>query len=419
MQISKSKAQIFIGTLLLILFIFTVDFRTSIFKSVYIAYAVVMVALFLIYRGAKVQITTRIPPLLALWIVSITWVITTLNISYIIKYVFAILLLYCFCKKKESGMYLVNGLVVVGVIFAGATFLFYFFPNIYLNSVVPKLADYLKETAVIMMRTNRYPGLTGHYSTNGTYLAIGFGAVISTIFCKAGEKKKNSKYLIVCLLILGALLLIGKRAHLVFSVAAAFGVYWLSNDKDKVNRLIKLLGIVLVAAILFVIMVNQIPALSNTFNRFSETADFGDFLMSRGLFYAEAISQFKSHLLLGCGWKQMVNLLAHDVHNIYIQLLAETGLVGFSFYIILFVSGLLMAVRLVKMAASSTSESIVDKKIIYFAAYYMFFFILYGFTGNPLYDEQPFYLLMISYGILLFYSREGLDNEESTYFDIS
>lgn len=46
MQISKSKAQIFIGTLLLILFIFTVDFRTSIFKSVYIAYAVVMVALF-------------------------------------------------------------------------------------------------------------------------------------------------------------------------------------------------------------------------------------------------------------------------------------------------------------------------------------------------------------------------------------
>ena len=419
MQISKSKAQIFIGTLLLILFIFTVDFRTSIFKSVYIAYAVVMVALFLIYRGAKVQITTRIPPLLALWVVSITWVITTLNISYIIKYVFAILLLYCFCKKKESGMYLVNGLVVVGAIFAGATFLFYFFPNIYLNSVVPKLADYLKETAVIMMRTNRYPGLTGHYSTNGTYLAIGFGAVISIIFCKTGEKKKNSKYLIVCLLILGALLLIGKRAHLVFSVAAAFGVYWLSNDKDKVNRLIKLLGVVLVAAILFVIMVNQIPALSNTFNRFSETADSGDFLMSRGLFYAEAISQFKSHLLLGCGWKQMVNLLAHDVHNIYIQLLAETGLVGFSFYIILFVSGLLMAVRLVKMAASSTSESIVDKKLIYFAAYYMFFFILYGFTGNPLYDEQPFYLLMISYGILLFYSREGLDNEESTYFDIS
>ena len=419
MQISKSKAQIFIGTLLLVLFIFTVDFRTSIFKSVYIAYAVVMVALFLIYRGAKVQITTRIPPLLALWIVSITWVITTLNISYIIKYVFAILLLYCFYKKKESGMYLVNGLVVVGIIFAGATFLFYFFPNIYLNSVVPKLADYLKETAVIMMRTNRYPGLTGHYSTNGTYLAIGFGAVISIIFCKAGEKKKNFNYLIVCLLILGALLLIGKRAHLVFSVAAAFGVYWLSNDRDKVNRLIKLLRIVLVAAILFVIMVNQIPALSNTFNRFSETADSGDFLMSRGLFYAEAISQFKSHLLLGCGWKQMVNLLAHDVHNIYIQLLAETGLVGFSFYTILFVSGLLMAVRLVKMAASSSSESIVDKKLIFFAAYYMFFFILYGFTGNPLYDEQPFYLLMISYGILLFYSREGLDNEESTYFDIS
>lgn len=418
MQISKNKAQIFIGTLLLLLFIFTVDFRVSIFKSVYIAYAVVAVALFFIYRGAKVQISTRIPILLALWIISTAWVITTLNISYIIKYIFGILLLYCFYKEKKSGTYIVIGLVVAGLVFAGATFLFYFFPNIYLNSVVPQLADYLKETAVIMMRTNRYPGLTGHYSTNGTYLAIGFGAGVSIVFCRVGEKKKGFKYLIVCMLILGALLLIGKRAHLVFSVVAAFGVYWLSNDKDKVNRLIRLLGIVLVVAILFVIMVNQIPALSNTFNRFSETANSGDFLMSRGLFYAEAISQFKSHLLLGCGWKQMVDLLDHDVHNIYIQLLAETGIVGFAFYMILFASGFLMAVKLVKKAASCTSESIVDKKLIYFAAYYMFFFILYGFTGNPLYDEQPFYLLMISYGILLFYSRKGLDNEESTYFDI-
>lgn len=408
MQISKRKAQIIFGTLLLLFFAFTVDFRVSIFRSVYIAYAVALLAIFLIFRGANVRLLGKVPILVALWMVSIIWVLTTGNASYIIKYALGVLLLYCFSQRKEAGLYLVQGLAIIGLIFSVATFVFYFFPDIYLNSVVPYLADYLKSTAVIMMRTNRYPGLTGHYSTNGTYLAIGFGAVISSILCGSGEKKNRIRYFVVCLLVLGALLLIGKRAHLVFSIAAVFCVYWLCNDKDKINRFLKVIGVVIIAAIVFAIMVNQIPALSNTFNRFSETADSGNFLMSRGLFYAEAFAQFKKHIFLGCGWKQMVKLLEHDVHNIYIQLLAETGLVGFSFYIILFISGLNMAVKLVKEISRTEVINVQERKLLIFAAYYMFFFVLYGFTGNPLYDEQPFYLLMISYGVLVYYTRKGI-----------
>lgn len=405
MQISKRKTQIFIGTLLMLFFTFTVDFRVSIFKSVYIAYIVAIMAIFLILSGANVKLLGKVPILVALWMVSIIWVLTTGNPSFIIKYILGIILLYCFSQREESGLYLVQGLVIVGIVFSIATFLFYFFPNIYLNSVVPELADYLKSTAEIMMRTNRYPGLTGHYSTNGTYLSIGFGAIISTILCKGREKKNKIKDLIICFLILGALLLIGKRAHLVFSVAAAFCVYWLCNNKDKVNRFLKVMGVVIIVVIVFVIMVNQIPALSNTFNRFVETAESGDFLMSRGVFYAEAFAQFKKHILFGCGWKQMVNLLEHDVHNIYIQLLAETGVVGFSFFVFLFVHGIFMAIKLIK-GMSHTKVENMKKRLLLFAAYYIFFFVLYGFTGNPLYDEQPFYLFMISYGILIYYNRK-------------
>lgn len=408
MRISKRKVQIIFGTLLLLFFVFTVDFRVSIFRSIYIAYVVVLLAILLIFRGANARLLGKNSILVVLWMVSIIWVLTTGNASYIIKYVLGILLLYCFSQRKEAGLYLVQGLVFVGLIFSIATFVFYFFPDIYLNSVVPNLADYLKSTAEIMMRTNRYPGLTGHYSTNGTYLAMGFGATISTILCGNGEKKNRIGYFVVCLLILGALLLIGKRAHLVFSIVAAFCVYWLCNYKDKINRFLKIIGVVIITAIVYVIMVNQIPALSNTFNRFIETAVSGDFLMSRGVFYAEAFGQFKKHIFLGCGWKKMVKLLEHDVHNIYIQLLAETGVVGFSFFSVLFVSGLKMAVKLTKGISHTKIINAQERKLLLFAAYYMFFFILYGFTGNPLYDEQPFYLLMISYGILICYTGEGI-----------
>lgn len=407
MQISKKKAQIFFGTLLLLFFVFTVDFRVSIFRSVYVAYAVVLIALFLIFKGADVKLVGKLPGLVALWMISIIWVLTTGNVSYIIKYALGVFLLYCFSQRKEAGLYLVQGLGIVGLIFSVATFVFYFFPDIYLNSVVPYLEDYLKSTAVIMMRTNRYPGLTGHYSTNGTYVAIGFGAIISTILCGNGKEEKGIRHYVACLLVVGALLLIGKRAHLVFSIAAAFCVYWLYNDKAKTNRLLKVVGIVIIVAIVFIIMVNKNLALSNTFNRFYETAAFGDFLMSRGKFYAEAFAQFKKHIFWGCGWKQMMKLLEHDVHNIYIQLLAETGVIGFSFYVFLFVSGLNMAVKLIKGVSHTEVINVQDRKLLVFASYYMFFFILYGFTGNPLYDQQPFYLLMISYGLLTYYAGRG------------
>lgn len=59
MQISKRKAQIIFGTLLLLFFVFTVDFRVSIFRSVYIAYAVALLAIFLIFRGANVRTTWK------------------------------------------------------------------------------------------------------------------------------------------------------------------------------------------------------------------------------------------------------------------------------------------------------------------------------------------------------------------------
>lgn len=406
MTISKSNLHNAIGIILLYFFIFTVDFRTSLFGSVLIAYSVALLAIIEIYRGAKVHLSSHIPIPLLLWVISLGWVVSTLNTSYIIKYILGLLLLYCYYTKKGAGKYTVNGLVAVGLIFSMATFLFYFEPNIYLNHIVPRLASYLQETAVIMMRTNRYPGLTGHYSTNGTYLAVGFGAVLSLSLIQRHRKENRIRYFMMCFLVLGALLLIGKRAHLVFSVAAAFGVYWFCNDREKINRFIKLIGVLIVGSILIVIIINQIPALSNTFNRFVETANSGDFLMSRGKFYSEAFIQFKRSPLLGCGWRTMMNILDHDVHNIYIQILSETGIVGFVFFGGLFVYGIRIAIKTLKYTGvSKTILSDSDRLLIYFSSYYMFFFILYGFTGNPLYDEQPFYIFMVAYGILMHYEK--------------
>lgn len=71
---------------------------------------------------------------------------------------------------------------------------------------------------------NCVPGLTNHYSTNGIYLAIGLMMFSSSFLFEEGKNRRKSKIWLV--LIVLALLLTGKRAHLLFSVFS-IGVMWL------------------------------------------------------------------------------------------------------------------------------------------------------------------------------------------------
>lgn len=405
MTIRKHDFMLGLGFAVFCFFVFTVDFRTDLFRNTYLAYACAISSVFLLYFGARCRPSKKLSLPVLLWLLSMSFLLAGANISSTIKYAIGLSLLYCYADKNGAKEYTVSILAIAAGIFAFCTFLFYMFPGLYLVHVVPHLEEYLQPTAVAMINTERYPGLTGHYSTNGTYLAIGLGAVFA--FALTEPKRRKTKWLAFTLLMFAALLLIGKRAHLAFSAASCFAVYWIAHGNQKRSRLVKVLGFVITGTALFVLAVQQIPALGNTFNRFVETAENGDFFMSRTVLYAEAWKQFTAHPVFGCGWRSLIGSMDHDAHNIYIQLLAETGIVGFLLFTGLIFYGVAAAVR--NMDAVVKNDSLYsdrDKRMVYFAAYYLIFFAVYGMTGNPLYDEQPFYLFMISYGIALYYKKK-------------
>lgn len=395
-----------IGLFLLMIFMFSVDFRLSIFKSTGVAYAFAAVTIALIWYGARIRPIFKVPAFLALWLISFVFVISSMDASCMIKYLIGLILMFVFYYNDYAHVHTIKLLAVVGFIFTFATFFFYFFPQIYNVIIVPYLADYLQQTALTMMKTSRYPGLTGHYSTNGTYLAIGLGALFALYIARGKDNKYKFQWigLVPPVLSVGALLLVGKRAHLVFSIVAMFAVYWVVNSDRKQSRIFKFLRLALVLVVVFAIAVNQLPILSNTFNRFIETAKRGTFLMSRGGFYTEAWATFKAHPIIGIGWKTMIGIIDHDVHNIYIQLLAENGILGFTFFAFLIITGVVISTRLLAIYVKKNIYRATIAPLV-FATYYIYFFAMYGFTGNPLYDEQPFYIYMIAYGILIYYMK--------------
>ncbi len=403
-----------IGIALFIFFFLTVDFRSFIFHNVAIAYCFALINLVLLFLGTKTRFDFRINQITALWIISIAFVIRSGEMSLIVKYSFGLFLLYCFSTTFGTGTKTVKIFVVFGLIFATTSFFFSIFPEVYINNVVPHLEEYLRTAAVYMINSKRYPGLTGNYGTNGIYLSFGVGAAFSC-YVTSESKRYKRIYLIFSAICFAALLLIGKRAHLVFSAIACFIVYWISNNQNQSKRFVRVIGLLLVALSFVEIGINVIPSLSNTFDRFVQTASSGDFLMSRGLFYVYALSIFRQYPIFGIGWRKIMILNEADVHNIYIQLLAETGLVGFLFYVSLFVYGLYLSIKEFNWISKHLNNE--TRKyfcLLSFSTFYICFFVLYGLTGNPLYDEQTFYVFMMTYGAVLYFRKYRKNLEINT-----
>ena len=402
LHIKKNDIK-YLGIAGFLFFFLTVDFRTDLFRNAMIAYAFAACSLFLLFWGSETRLKKYIHPVIVLWILSLSFVLTSRNVSMITKYIFGLLLLYCFVMTNGSEGRTVKIIAICGVIFSSASFFFYIFPDVYIQEIVPHLEDYLQSHAVIMLKSNRYPGLTGHYSTNGIYLAFGVGAALAIYL--AYNKGIWRKISLICFILgVGALLLIGKRAHLVFSLGSCFLIYWIANNRNQSRRIMKVFGMIIIGAVILVVVVNQIPGLSNTFERFVETASSGDFFMARGTFYVEAIEQFKANPIFGVGWRTMMSeVIGCDVHNIYLQLLAENGLLGFLLYVCMLVYGIVISSKEFNWASKNRDKISADcYALLAFATFYIYFFVIYGMTGNPLYDEQTYYVFMISYGSIFY-----------------
>ncbi|MBU5459680.1 O-antigen ligase family protein [Anaerostipes sp. MSJ-23] len=400
-----------IGIWILLFFSLTVDFRITIFKNTYVAYIFAIFGLMCLLYGSytKIKVSQRLS--FILWCFAAIFVIVSLDLGQIIGFFVGLILLYCYYQSGGAKEYTVRVIFFYGVFYAFFTFFFYFNPSIYVNIVVPKFADYARQTALNMITTHCYPGLTAHYSTNGIYLAMGIGAIYSIYLSNSLTKVKKRFVILAMAFVLGALLLTGKRAHLVFSIASCFIVYWISNKEQKGNRLLKIILIAIIISVVFEFAVNLMPALSNTFQRFEEATESGDMLMGRNVMYVASWKKFLENPIFGCGWKNMSKIVGHDSHNIYLQLLAETGIVGFVLFVGLILYGVITATKVLNVYADNKSKYVgKDGILLYFASFYVYFFTIYGMTGNPLYDEQTFNLFMISYGAILFYQKRIKNN---------
>jgi O-antigen ligase len=162
------------------------------------------------------------------------------------------------------------------------------------------------------------------------------------------------------------------------------------------------LGLVAIGTVLIVTMDWDITL----FKRFITSGDSG-----RSPIYSAAKDLFANHILFGTGWdgfrfyyeaKFGTNM---DVHNVYLQLLCETGIVGFTVFCLFQVYCLVASIRLLRKSRyQRLSKS--ENGILRISLYIQLFYHISNYFENLLYSYSTFSIYLIACVIAINLSRK-------------
>lgn len=192
------------------------------------------------------------------------------------------------------------------------------------------------------------------------------------------EGKKT--YLLFVVMGLICTLLTAKRIAVAINVFAVIACYMLlvkDNRIEKNNSLFSILFMLVIG-----VTVLSYTNLADIFTQKNEILlESGDISNGRAELNARMIQIFQDHMIFGIGPYCTTQYTGEYLgHNIYLTILSECGIIGFLALVIL----LFLNFRDTLLRFQKGDNSI----YMFTSLYIQLFFIIYGFTGNPLFGTQ-------------------------------
>ncbi len=318
-----------------------------------------------------------------------------------------------FVLNKDIDLYgkLWKILKIIAIIEAIGVYLHLFIPNLYYSLIGIVLPDWVVASIRNRSAIGYYNGFSREVSYTMYFIVVGLGLFIYEI--GVTNKSDQIKRWISILFLSGALFASGKRAALLFFFAALFIVQFIKS-KSKV-RILKYsaLVITLISAIWISFPLwSRIPALSRIVEliQFASAHDIAGVTNGRTVIYQEAIQLWKENIWFGIGWKNFslsINqdfwFSGFDVHNCYLQILCETGIIGAVLYFFVCAIIVFNALRALKK-----SENTAYYNLGVFSLFIQVFFLTYSLTEPVLYEYSDYVLFFIAVNISGIIAGSGL-----------
>lgn len=274
----------------------------------------------------------------------------------------------------------------------------------FLLEVMSKYAAFIAAVYVVCYPFfGRDTGILRSYQHTGLSMSIALGIYVAKYFANTSFKRTDYLFALIVLL---ALMVTGKRTLFVLPVIEYFFLFFSMREKDKYKKTSR---IFILCLLVLPVLLLVIPSARNAVLRIIE--GFGDKTLShRTYIWAYAEMMWASKPIFGWGFGTMpyhishagVDLMAYGAitetgaHNIYLQMLAEIGIVGCVAFCVFFAGYLIYSVRQVRRMKESWSNQ--EKMVAYLSLIWQVWFLGYGFTGNPLYmvDECWVYFMALT-----------------------
>lgn len=239
-------------------------------------------------------------------------------------------------------------------------------------------------------------------TSGGAIAGLAFEKAYAAFICNLGlgvifaefVAQRSYKYVIQSILVMIALMMTGKRTLFIIPIVALL-IYVMLFSKN--NKFIKLAGVGLGISAFIIIAYTIIPEASLIIDRIINGG--GDVLSGRENFWNYAMDMFHQNPFFGRGFMSFNDFVFnqgfryygerwnYQAHNVYIQLLGETGIIGCGVIIILIIILIIKAISLAKSTSNFWDVLLV---------YWIMLFGIYSLTGNTLYYPCQLIILIVS-----------------------
>lgn len=331
---------------------------------------------------------------------------------------YIVLLGFVYFYEKQYPTKALLKMILYVSMFVSLTSLFgLFFKDAYLG-IISKL--YSQSVVDWIMYRIKYYGYNPGITVQVSFLA-GFGVLgcaIAVIFSLYHENKNGKIMTLLMIAIpLFAVIFSSKRSHLVFLCIALLIAVMNTVETGKKGRIF--LRILLIAFVLVGLLIVAMPYLGENnsvvriIQSISDIKGNEDITSNRSYIYGRAFDMVQGKELFGVGLGnfKLNSGISTDVHNAYIQIYVEMGILGLLTFSIMALSLLIITfdkIKIMKLRSDKTEESM----FLCFSLFYQIFFLLYSLTGNTLTDCFYFYLYIIISFRSLFLYKYGNDLPE-------
>lgn len=260
-------------------------------------------------------------------VLSVSWALEPLfSIEVIKKMIIRGLVLWCIsimCTKEKNFITILKLFIIASLI-----------NEIYIFSVI--------DIQTIGIRRIGAGSLGEQWNANDIGMIMSFAAFMCVFLLRYEEKKSKKFIYLIAIILLGIIVLFtgSKKALFIFSFASL--VFYYITSKNKFGAV----GIVILGSIIMVYLIMNVPILYNIigerieklFFYFNGNGTTDNSTMLRVNMVENGFKWFKDKFIIGYGINNYNELYGSMTgwytysHNNYIELLIDTGIIGFSIY---------------------------------------------------------------------------------------